>query len=195
MWNVTCSSRLDGSFARQSRQLSVGNYLFNNAAAVCEISTSLFPAPLTPTAPTISSSARIGKPPGIVTNDPAPRGQCNGKRMMIVAFVARGAFLARRKSRQSRALRLGLGDGDRVELGFFGARKSDQVATVIDHSDADMAIQRMRSVDGTVENLHQLLRCNRVPSFLLTLDAPCLTPRRRKKFQLWSTALVTFLQQ
>ena len=77
---------------------------------------------------------------------------------MIVAFVARGAFLARRKSRQSRALGLGLSDGDRVELGFFGARKSDQVATVIDHGDADMAIQRMRSVAGSAERFHRALR-------------------------------------
>ena len=48
------------------------NYLPNAAAAVCEISTSLIPAPLTPTAPTISPSEKIGKPPGIVTKDPAP---------------------------------------------------------------------------------------------------------------------------
>jgi len=91
---------------------------------------------------------------------------------MIVAFVARGAFLARRKSRQSRALRLGLSDGDRVELGFFRMRKGDQVAAVIHHCDADRAIQRMRSFDGSGEHFHrafsrQLLRCNRVHSFLL----------------------------
>jgi glyoxylase-like metal-dependent hydrolase (beta-lactamase superfamily II) len=48
------------------------NYLSNAAAAVCAISTSLIPAPLTPTAPTISPSEKTGKPPGIVTNEPAP---------------------------------------------------------------------------------------------------------------------------
>ena len=77
---------------------------------------------------------------------------------MIVAFVARGAFLPRRKSRQSRALGLGLSDSDRVELGFFRARKGDQVAAVIDHSDADMAIQRMRCVAGSAEHFHRAFR-------------------------------------
>ena len=77
---------------------------------------------------------------------------------MIVAFVARGAFLAGRKSRLSRALGLGLSDGDRVELGFFGARESDQVAAVIDHGDADMAIQRTRSVAGSAEHFHRAFR-------------------------------------
>lgn len=48
------------------------NYLPNAAAAVCAISISLLPAPLTPTAPTISPSEKTGKPPGIVTNEPAP---------------------------------------------------------------------------------------------------------------------------
>jgi len=48
------------------------NYLLNTAAAVCAIPTSLIPAPLTPTAPTISPSDNTGKPPGIVTNEPGP---------------------------------------------------------------------------------------------------------------------------
>jgi hypothetical protein len=58
--------------------------------------------------------------------------------MVIVTLVAGGAFLTRGKSGQCRALRLSL--RDRVELGSFRARKSDQMAGVVNHGDAHMAI-------------------------------------------------------
>src|ERR1043166_3437692 len=93
--------------------------------------------------------------------------------MVIVAFIARRTLLARRESRQSRALGLGLGDGDRVKLGFFRARKRDQVAAVVDHGDAHVALPCLRSVDRSAQHFHrafpgQLLRCNGIHSFLLT---------------------------
>src|SRR5262249_49039838 len=95
-----------------------------------------------------------------------------GERVMIVAFVAGGAFFPRRESRQSRALGLGLRDGDGVELGFFRARKSNQMAAVVDHGNAHMAVQCVRSVDGNVEYFHrafpgQLLRCDGIHRLLL----------------------------
>jgi hypothetical protein len=60
--------------------------------------------------------------------------------MVIVTLVTGGAFLTRGKSRQTRALRLSLRDSDRVELGSFRARESDQMAGVVNHGDAHMAI-------------------------------------------------------
>ena len=81
-------------------------------------------------------------------------GQCDSERMVIVSFVASGTFLARRESRQSRALGLGLGDGDRVELGFFRARERDQMAAVVDDGDAHGAVQLLRSVDRGAEHFH-----------------------------------------
>src|SRR5687768_12658 len=93
---------------------------------------------------------------------------------MIVPFVSGWAFLAGRKSRQSRTFRLGLGDGDGVEFGSFGTGEGDQMAAVVYHGNAHMGLQCMRSVDSSAEHFHralpgQFFGWNSIHNFLLTL--------------------------
>jgi hypothetical protein len=62
-----------------------------------------------------------------------------------------GLFLPEGKPGQCRALGFRLDDGDRIELGFFRARKRDQMAAVVNDSDAHCEVQRLRFINCGIE--------------------------------------------